>query len=394
LGNRELGPLVGLGAALAAAIMPLYHPFRHILFSDPWVITLSVMTLFHCAQWADFGYRKDWGLAMASFSLAVALKLTPLYLLLPLGWIAFRKNKYDIKGYAGFVSMVLCAMILPLLWYAYAYYLTVNFIDVFGIFQGHNKMQTFTMLSDPEWYRTLFLRIRWNILGGKPGILLCMAGVIFALLYRKGGLFFFYLTAIGFYFAIVAEGQLDAAYRQLTIIPPLAVFIGLAPVTFISFLNSIVPINIATLKSNIVTIIISSILILNIFSYNAHKIFRKEHEELRPSQKLGSIIKNNINENGKIIALGEYTIHKGGNDLSPRVYYYGNVQGWTLEKNQLSITTIEELRKKGATMLVARNIFREKELTNFVKKIRKKYKTIYYNKENGALALDLNAIKN
>ena len=35
LARRELGPLVGLAAAMAAAIMPLYHEFRNILFSEP-----------------------------------------------------------------------------------------------------------------------------------------------------------------------------------------------------------------------------------------------------------------------------------------------------------------------------------------------------------------------
>jgi 4-amino-4-deoxy-L-arabinose transferase-like glycosyltransferase len=240
LGKRELGPLVGLGAALAAAIMPLYHDFRHILFSDPWVIALSVMAVFHWAQWVDFRLKKDWLLAMAAFSLAVALKLTPLYMLLPLSWISFRKYMFDFKRYSEFALMVACALVLPLFWYAYAYYLTKTSIDVFGIFGGHDKMQTLTMLSDATWYEEMFQRLRWEILGGKPGILLCMAGVCSALLLRKGWLFFFYLAAIGAFFAIVAEGQIDAPYRQLTIIPPFAILIGLGAVAVLGALRTVV----------------------------------------------------------------------------------------------------------------------------------------------------------
>jgi 4-amino-4-deoxy-L-arabinose transferase-like glycosyltransferase len=392
LGNRELGPLVGLGAALAAAIMPLYHPFRHFLFSDPWVIALSVVALFHCAQWADIGRRKDWILAMASFSLAVALKLTPLYLLLPLAWIAFRTNRFDLKGYAGYVSMAVYAMILPALWYAYAYYLTVNSLDVFGIFQGHDKMQTFAMLSDPEWYKTMFLRLRWDILGGKPGILLCMAGVSFALLFRKGGLFFFYLIAIGFYFAIVAEGQLDAPYRQLTIIPPLAFFISIGTASVISFLLVFLTQIIKTHNFKIeqlLSAVLCIFLISTIFISNYDGIYWQKSINLKPLEILAKKIKKNANEDDKLVAAGEYTIHKGGYDLSPVLFYYANIRGWIIKKDKWDISYVHELIKDGATYFSARDMHREPRSKKFIKKMKREYKTIYENQKKSLLLLKL-----
>jgi hypothetical protein len=373
--------------------MPLYHTFRHILFSDPWVIALSVMALYHLAQWVDFRKKKDWFLAMAAFSLAVSLKLTPLYLLLPLTWIVFRKDRLDFERYRKFALMIACSLILPLLWYAYAYYLTKTSIDVFGIFGGHDKMQTFTMLSDPNWHKVMFQRLRWQILGGKPGILLCMVGVGSALLLRKGGLFFFYLAAIMAFFAIVAEGHIDAPYRQMTIIPPLSLFIGISPVAVISIglsiLNDDEMITDLNIIKSLPVLIIVCCFSLSIFIYNRHDIMESYPNDLYPVEKLAKKITTHIEDGSKIIALGEYTIHKGGNDLSPKIYYYSKTQGWTLEKGQWSVEIIEKLINKGATLLAARKISREPGLKAFVKKLMKEYKVFYWNEKEELLLLDL-----
>ena len=42
LARRELGPLVGLLAGLACAILPLYHEFARMLFSEPVMVAASV----------------------------------------------------------------------------------------------------------------------------------------------------------------------------------------------------------------------------------------------------------------------------------------------------------------------------------------------------------------
>ena len=197
------------------------------------MIACSTAAIYYFANWVDFGRRRDWALAMLAFSLAVALKLTPLYLLLPLFWVSFRKSGFEIRKYGGFTGFVFVSLVIPVVWYTYAYYLTLSSIDVFGIFGGHDKMQTLTMLSDPNWYRIMSARLRWDILGSKIGIILFLAGLGGCAMIRKGGLIFAYLIAIGCFFGIVAEGQIDAPYRQLTIIPPAAIFMGAgAPAVF------------------------------------------------------------------------------------------------------------------------------------------------------------------
>jgi hypothetical protein len=89
---------------------------------------------------------------------------------------------------------------------------------VFGGLNGaeaHNKFQTITMLTDPGWYKTMFNRISVGILGGKVGSLLFLLGLFAAVRSKKGGLVSAYLIAVLCYFGLVAEGQIDAPYRQL-----------------------------------------------------------------------------------------------------------------------------------------------------------------------------------
>jgi 4-amino-4-deoxy-L-arabinose transferase-like glycosyltransferase len=77
LGKREFGPLIGLSAGLASAIMPLYHSFGRYLFSEPLMIAMSVVAIFHFAEWIDHGRRRDWILSWLGLTLAIALKLEP-----------------------------------------------------------------------------------------------------------------------------------------------------------------------------------------------------------------------------------------------------------------------------------------------------------------------------
>jgi hypothetical protein len=60
------------------------------------------------------------------------------------------------------------------------------------------------------------------VLNGWIGLVLALAGVLTILLTGSGRLVLAYLVAVLCYFVIVAEGQIDAPYRQLHAVPPLA----------------------------------------------------------------------------------------------------------------------------------------------------------------------------
>lgn len=389
LAKRELGPLAGVLSALASSIMPLYHPMGRILFSDPIMLAMSVMALFHFSEWVEYRRTRDGFVAMGAFSLAVALKLEPLYLLLPILWIAFRQYRWRLGEYRRIAVLIGCALILPVLWYSYAYYLAHTYSDVFGVFGGiggrgaHNKFQTLTMLSSREWYSIMCSRLTEHILGGKIGTLLFLVGLFMALFSRTGQLFLVYGMTIGIYFGLVAEGQLDAHYRQLASVPPFAGFMALGSLaicaTFLaawrSFGNSFSPV-----LWHARLCFLGGVALIALVGFHMRWSIFGEHlySPYHPiTWEFAQVIKSHAERNSKLITVGEYTIHKGGNDLSPVLYYYSDLQGWSLQAGEWDTHLIETLIAKGATHFAAVQMSREPDAEPFLREMKSRYPLLY-----------------
>jgi 4-amino-4-deoxy-L-arabinose transferase-like glycosyltransferase len=238
--KRETGIILALSAALLTGLLPLSNQFNRYLFSEPLLLLCSVFSIYYYAEWMDT--KKSWQLILfvVGFSLALSLKPTSLYLGLPFLWIHFRKYGFSIKKYLSFIIAMAICLILPVWWYLHAYHLADNYIDVFGVFGGqfggHNKFQTITMLSDMDWWITMYFRMKRMLLGNF-GLLMLFIGVLTCLILKKGRLLFAYLVSVILFFMIVAEGNLDTTYRQLTIIPSAAFFIALGTITTIILMS-------------------------------------------------------------------------------------------------------------------------------------------------------------
>jgi hypothetical protein len=100
--------------------------------------------------------------------------------------------------------------------------------------------------------------------------------------------------------------------------------------------------------------------------------------------------------NSRLVVVGEYSKHVGGYDLSPVLYYYTGLQGWTLTPDDWDLEHVEELRKKGGSLLVvlepyndpyAVNYQPEKSSTTFVEVMRTHYPVLFA--DQGAVIIDL-----
>lgn len=356
LARRECNPFIGLLSALAAGLLPLYHPFSRLLFTEPTMIAMSVVSVYYMAEWVDNPSRRNWILTIISLALAFSLKLETLYLLLPLTWIFFRRYQFRIDQYWKFAFLILLSLILPIVWYAYAYYLEITGAHLFGIFKGHDKSQFTTLLLDFRWYRTMAGRVVNGITGGLYGFGLFALGFLFLLLIRKGSLFFAYFIAVVIYFGLVAEGQIDAPYRQMPIIPVMSIFIafGVQVIATVSLALYNWIKNSSTPGQYVNWTIISASFIMMLLIP-----FQKLDEVLMPDTpahadrwNLAQEIKKTSDRNSKLVVVGEYSKHVGGYDLSPVLFYYSDLQGWNLTPDKWTADYVEGLRSKGATHLV------------------------------------------
>jgi 4-amino-4-deoxy-L-arabinose transferase-like glycosyltransferase len=393
LAKRELGGYVGLLAGLAAGLMPLYHPFSNTLFTEPAMIAMSVVSLYYAAEWVEYQRRRDQMLAWFSLAITFSLKLESLYLLLPLAWIAFRQYRFQFRQYGGFALLILLSFVLPVIWYSYAYYLENTGAHLFGIFKGHNKSQIFTMLTDLRWYRTMAGRIINGIFGGFYGTLLFLCGLAVAFLTRKGGLIFAYLISVCIYFVLVAEGNVDAPYRQLPLIPSSSIFVALGVQAIVVALSALWK---SLSAGRVWPLAVPFVLILLIPIAKLDGVFAPDVPAHADRWQLATAIKKHTDENSKLVVLGEYSKHVGGYDLSPVVYYYSDLQGWTLKPEQWNLEYIESLRQKGATHFAVILPYGypydfvylpEESYDGFVAQMRAKYPVLYEYQDQ--LLLDL-----
>ncbi|NQV26018.1 MAG: glycosyltransferase family 39 protein [Rhodopirellula sp.] len=413
LGRRECGRLPGLVACLAAAVLPLHHPFGRLLFSEPVVIALSIAAVFHFFRWHAVGLRRDLLITLATFTLAIALKLTPLYLLLPLGWITLRSRLPQrddgsvslppafsalISTARCMVPLTLAALILPIAWYAWAWHLANESIDVFGIFGGrfggHDKFQTVEMLSNADWYSTMIDRLTWQVCGSRITLALAALGVVVSVVTRRNGLAFAYLAAIGCFFAIVAEGQIDAPYRQLTILPALCLLIAVGAATLatcgVLAITSFVP-GFRGIPSWLVECGTAAALcvVLTVPVSNRQIVFGQDRWTASTPRKweLAMRLRELAPPNSTLITLGEYTVHKGGNDLSPELYFYSGFRGFSLQARDCAAADIDALIRNGATHFVAVDFPREPEVVPFLNSLKSRFPVLHESERDLVLKL-------
>jgi hypothetical protein len=352
----EMGPLPALLSSLIAALMPISHPFGRILFSEPVSITMSVAALFHFNRWAQRKSPFHCLCALLAFSLAVAVKFEPLFMLLPLSYIWWRYRGFN-KSVVVFAAFVGAALVVPACWMLYAYHLSQTSIDVFGVvpfLHGHNKLQTFTMIRSLHFWLALGHRV-WILDWGLLGVPFVAVGLWAACKDSHARLFLVYLAAIAAYFVIVAEGNIDAAYRQLNAVPVMSLLMALGVLTVARAMFSRLQSNVNLKKQFAVGVTV--ILFVSLPSY--WRVFRES--PLTPSHphawELAQQIKAHASPGERIVTLGEYTEHVGGNDLSPVLYYYSGLQGWSLDENQISDNRLHQLMQKRATLLAVDDEF-------------------------------------
>jgi hypothetical protein len=389
--NQELGPVPALFSSAIAGFMPLTSVFGNMLNTYPVAILTGLTSIYFFSKWLDSSKVRVGIISCCLFSLTLLLMPTELTIIIPLTWLYYRKNALKVSSWRKMILFVGSAMILPLLWYVYAYYLSKTSIDVFGVFGGHNKYQTKEMLSTFLWYKVIFYRIL-TLLSGKVGAFFTIAGLFLLFFYKKGRLFFFYGISFAAFLIIVAEGNLDAPYRQFCGIPAMSAFFGIGLTYCIAAVFTIID-KLSKWSFRYSSMVLPALILTCFYLTYKNHIFLFDRNKFDPVNvnewNFSKIIRNNSETGSRIITAGTYSIHKGGNDLSPVLYYYSARQGWTLKQDQFSLDSIEILRKKGAVLFAIENISREKELQFFTEILKKRYKVIYQNENLDLILLDI-----
>ncbi len=399
--RNELGPLAGLAAAAAALALPLPHEFGNVLFSEPAAICVGALALLLLDRWLRGEGASPWATVLV-FGLAIALKVEMLYLGFCAAWLVWRRHRTDFPRYLPSVGLAVAILLVALPWYLWAYWLSRSSIDVFGVFGGtfggHDKFQTATKLADPAWYREMGWRITWGVLSGKIGVALVLLGIAGVVAMRRGGVLLAWLASVLAYFAIVAEGQIDAPYRQLHAVPPLAGLAGLGAValcaaaaTALARVQALRPA--ASLASPRLVALVAVLLCAAIPVRRAAEIFDRDPDFSLPGNRwtVAQEVRRLAGEGAKIVTVGEYTIHKGGVDVSPVLYRYARATGWSFIGTAWTPADVAARRGKGAVLFVAMDLNQEPAVRSRVEALSAEYPIVF--RDGDAMILDLRAAR-
>jgi hypothetical protein len=249
----------------------------------------------------------------------------------------------------------------------------------------------------------MFESLKSGILGGIVGLFLFGIGLIAATRIKGIGLFYVYLAALGAYFALVAEAQIDGPYRQLGIIPAISVFVAVGALTIMVSIVALIsllkrtriPLNWTRLIIFAGCVLIFLVTPVRKFDYIVG--WGGPEEAIHQDRwEVAQRIKELTQEGSKLVVAGEYTTHVGGNDLSPVLYYYAGRQGWTIQPWEWRNEVIDELIQKGATHFVAIRKFNfpdsgpilgDEDGSDFLNGLIEEYRVLY--EDENSLILDL-----
>lgn len=365
LARRELGAKIGLLAGVAAAGLPLLHPFGRMLLSEPIMLAAGLASLHHLGEWLEHGRRRSAVVGGAALSIALGAKIEDIWLLVPLAYLVWRSGRRTPREWLAPAAVVGASLIIPSLWYSWAiFHLETRGIHEFSIVHGHDKFQTITELTSSAWYRGMAAAILRDVLGGAAGALLGLIGAIAGVrMWRRFVFWLVYAGAVLAHMVVVAEGYLDAPYRLMVLYPVAAVLLATGAAALAAALGELLapvrrtPVTASTATSaatmTVATMTVAAALLLLVPALHPRTVIGSSSpvDPVRWSyaQRIGA----HLSGHDEIAVLGEYDVKKGGNDLSPVLFYYAGLRGWILEPQQCSASELRRLSDEGATLFAA-----------------------------------------
>lgn len=218
LTKRYLGTKIGLLSALIFAILPYSIYYSRVVLPDPLMVLFSLAALYFTDCWIFEGKSYQGVIGCILAMLALLTKPMAIFLLLPLVYSAFRKNKkiFQLKYF-----IYLLAAILPLiLWRLWMMQYPLGIPKSNWLLNGNG------IRFHPAFFQWIIGdRFDREILSG-AGMILLMLGVLKRPSPKEGWFFHWLFGASLLYLVVFATGNVQHDYYQILIIPALAVFVA------------------------------------------------------------------------------------------------------------------------------------------------------------------------
>jgi len=342
--RRFFGPAAGLMAGLFVATSPTWLAMTTGVWPDAPPIFFGALGLYMLARWVEDDAK--WRVVLAAFcvSLAILLKLTSLYLGLPvtfLFWLKYRHVWWRTRQAWIFAVLVLLP---PAVWYIHAYRLFLQYHNTFGIIaSGYSKFGDAGLLTDPRFYVRTFIRL--VLFQTTPlGLILVAIGSVPRADRAVQYLFHVWLGAVLISLLVAAKGVSLGHYQYaLPIIPPSAALAGIGLVTLSRTLAS----GKRVVGFGLVALLVANTVAANYLNESRGMDFRKLSVL---KMKTGKALAR-LTAPGDLIVVVDADMDDRTPETSmtpPEVFYFSDRRGWYRAMSWLTAEAIDELRMQGA----------------------------------------------
>ncbi len=355
LARKLYGSSVAVVAAAFVALSPLLSLASQTFLGEPALLLSTILSVYFLIRWAETNRMRDYLLAAMCTTLAILLKLTALYIGLPLLVVFIIKHGKRVATKGAFWIFGALALVPVCLWYYHAHTLYLEYGNTFGILSGgYNKFARADLLLSQDFYLLMAKRILLSV--STPIVFLLFLVGLFrrppsAIAYTLH----WWVAALVIYTFLIAEGNKDMIYYQLPWLPVLSI---VGSVGLFSFLEEIGrwPIASSPGRRRIAFFGVSVLVALSIVGVmvrsahvpitflDAEARIRTQAEEVKAATPEGALIIVATSYGNEKTPL---TI-----DTPPQMFYFSERRGWYLALAWLTPGVIDSLQKEGADYLV------------------------------------------
>ena len=346
-------PATGFMAGLFTAVSPPMTAMSIALWPDPPMIFCGALGLYALTRWVMKGGRGTFLLGALATSLSILLKITGLYLGLPILYLCY--VRYGSGFWKKGVVWLLAAFILmaPLLWYIYAHTLFLEYHNTFGIITGgFLKFATTQILLDPSFY---FLSLgRMVFYHFTPMVFLFF---VFGILARQPDrlryVFHVWFGAIIVYFLVAAKGVSIGHFQyMLPVVPPGAAVSGVGVMVILKKLGASPRLSRMTRRATLALLAVLFIagVVWATYVYQVPKFTTEEWNH----DRMTGLAVGRMTPPGSLIVVVDNQMGgpPEGIMTPPNVFYFSDRRGWYVALSWLKGDLIEQRRRAGAQFLV------------------------------------------